>query len=251
MAESRFKGFSADLFGFLRDLAENNNKEWFDKHRRFYREEVLGGVKSFVGEIGPILQMLNEEFEVEPRVGRTISRINNDVRFNRNRSPYRPFVYVTFPRRGRKWNDDALLYCGIYGHGVSVGFWPGGHQKLRVGPVQEAIKSNLRLFQKYLDERRIAKTYSELADGVNGSITRWPLPPTARRWVKLESFSVGEYFPSTDAAVSRRTFLDRVQRVFLDLYPLWLFAVSDNLHDELDLYSENAPLLARPLTKAG
>jgi len=36
----------------------------------------------------------------------------------------------------------------------------------------------------------------------------------------------------------------------LDLYPLWLFATSENLKDDLQLYRENAELLARPLTKA-
>lgn len=67
------------MFNFLRDLAQNNNKEWFDTNRRLYESEVLGAAKSFVSEIGPILAMLNQEFETEPRVGRTISRISNDM----------------------------------------------------------------------------------------------------------------------------------------------------------------------------
>jgi uncharacterized protein (TIGR02453 family) len=251
MKESRFTGFSSDMFGFLRDLEQNNNREWFDDNRRLYETSVLGAAKSFVSEIGPILAMLNQGFETEPRVGRTISRISNDMRFNRHRPPYRPFIYIAFPRRGRKWSEDTLLYLGLYSHGAAIGFWPGDHREPRTGRIQEAIKNNLKPFERYLKERRIAQSYWELSDGENGTITKWPLPQSARRWIKLESFSVGEYFSATDPTLARRTFLDRAQKILIDLYPLWLFAVSENLKDDLDLYRENALLLARPLTKAG
>lgn len=249
MGRARFEGFSAGLFQFFSGLAENNSKQWFDEHRRQYETDVLGVVKAFVADLGPIMLMLNRELETEPRVGRTVSRINNDLRFHKNRSPYRPFLYASFPRRGKKWSSEALLYVGIYRHGVSVGFYPGGYRELRTGPVQEGIKKNLRLFQRYLDERRVAEIYWELAGGEGVEVTKWPLPKSARRWVNLDSFTVGEYFPASDPALARRSFLDRAQKIMLDLYPLWLFATSDDLRDDLDLYRENVQSLARPLTK--
>lgn len=249
MVRSRFKGFSAGLFQFLSGLSENNSKEWFDGHRRQYEADVLSVVKAYVAELGPILGMLNQDIEIEPRVGRTVSRINNDLRFHKNRPPYRSFIYASFPRRGRKWTAEALLYTGIYKHGVSIGFYPGGYRELRTGPVQEAIRKNLRLFQRYLDERRIAESYWELAGGEGVEVTKWPLPKTARRWMNLDSFTVGEYFPATDPLLARRSFLDQAQKIMLDIYPLWLFASSDDLKNDLDLYRENARLLARPLTK--
>ena len=250
MNRGRFEGFSAGLFRFLSGLAENNNKPWFDEHRHEYETEVLGPIKAFVAELGPIIHMLNEEIETEPRVGRTLSRISNDMRFHKNRPPYRPFIYVGFPHRGQKWSNSALLYAGIYPKGVSIGFYPGGHSELRTGPMKETIKRNLRPFQRYLDERGIAESYWELAGGEDGNVTKWPLPKTARRWVNLDGFTVGEHFKPADRIVSRRAFLDVAQEIFLDLYPLWLFATSDQLRTDLELYKENATLLARPLTKA-
>ncbi|HSE97419.1 MAG TPA: DUF2461 family protein, partial [Blastocatellia bacterium] len=248
MARARFEGFSAGLFQFLSGLAENNSREWFDEHRRQYEADVLSVVKSFVAELGPIMRMLNDELETEPRVGRTLSRINNDLRFNRNRPPYRPFIYVSFPRRGLKSSTEALLYAGIYRHGISIGFYAGGQSA--TDPVQEGIRKNLRLFQRYLDERRIAESYWELAGGEEVGVTKWPLPKTARRWMNLDSLTVGEYFPASDRLLHRRSFLDRAQKILLDLYPLWLFATSEDIKNDLDLYGENAPLLARPLTKS-
>jgi uncharacterized protein (TIGR02453 family) len=250
MNRVRFEGFSAGLFRFLSGLAENNNKPWFDEHRREYEAEVLEPVKAFVAELGPIIHMLNEEIEIEPRVGRTISRISNDMRFHKNRPPYRPVIYVGFSQRGQKWWNSALLYAGIYPNGVSVGFYPGGHGALRTRPIYETIKKNSRPFQRYLDERAIAESYWELAGAEDGRVTKWPLPKTARRWLKLDGFTVGEHFRPADRVVTRRAFLDVAQEIFLDLYPLWLFATSDQLKTDLELYRENAKLLARPLTKA-
>jgi hypothetical protein len=131
-----------------------------------------------------------------------------------------------------------------------VGFYPGGHGALRTRPIYETIKKNSRPFQRYLEERAIAESYWELAGAEDGRVTKWPLPKTARRWLKLDGFTVGEHFRPADRVVTRRAFLDVAQEIFLDLYPLWLFASSNQLKTDLELYRENAKLLARPLTKA-
>jgi uncharacterized protein (DUF2461 family) len=250
MNRQRFAGFSPEVFQFFRELAANNNKVWFDEHRLEYQTQVLETVKSFVADFGPIMRMLNEDFETEPRVGRTISRINNDIRFHKNRPAYRHFMYVSFPRRNTKWTSEALLYTGIYAHGVGVGFYPGGYRKPRKVPLQESIKQHPRLFQRYLDQRLIAEKYSELTDGEAGAVQRWPLPKSSRKWANLENFSVGEYYTAEEVLAMKRGFLDRAQEVLLDVYPLWLFAMSENLQDDFALYQENAKLLARPLTKS-
>ena len=250
MSRQRFEGFSSSLFQFFQELAAHNNKAWFDENRRLYQTEVLDSVKSLVADFGIILRMLNEELDSEPRVGRTISRINNDIRFHKNRPAYRHFMYVSFPRRNMKGSNEALLYIGIYTQGVGVGFYPGGYGKVRKAPLQESIKGNLRLFQSYLDERLIAEKYSELTDQETGEVKKWPLPHRAQKWVNLENFSVGEYFKADEVVAMGRKFLDRAQEIILDVYPLWIFAMSENVKQDFELYRENVELLVRPLTKA-
>ena len=250
MGADRFAGFSQNLFDFLGHLAVNNNREWFAEHRDLYRETLLVPVKAFVAEFGPIVHMLNQELESEPKVGRTISRINNDIRFHRNRPLYRPFLYASFPRRGAKGAGEPLLYVGLYAHGASVGFYPGRYRRRGPVPLQEGVEANPRLFQKYLEERRIADRYSELTDGEEGAVTKFALPKKARRWAEAESFTVGDYFPATEVVAQGRTFLDRAREIVLDLYPLWLFALSERVREDYELYRENAVLLSSPLTKA-
>jgi uncharacterized protein (TIGR02453 family) len=247
---SFFEGFSPALFHFLRELESNNTKDWFDEHRSRYHAEVLGPIRAFATEVSPIVTVLNEELETEPRVGKTISRINNDIRFQKNRPPYRPYIYVTFSTQGSNWTSGPVLYLGIFSHGISVGFYPGGRNNPKVGPIQEAIRTNSKLFQRYLEQSGIADRYWELA-GEQGVSTKWPLPKTARKWASMDNFTIGEYFRCSDPLLPRRTFLDRSQQILIDLYPLWIFAASRNIKEDLDLYQENARALSLPLTKAG
>src|SRR5215470_2492062 len=155
--QTTFEGFSPGLFGFLWGLFENNSKDWFDSHRNEYANDVLKPARALVAELGAVLGVLSQELDVEPRVGRTLSRINNGARFQKSRPPYRPYVYLGFPRRGTKWSGGSLLHVGLFPHGISVGFYPGGPDKLQIGPIQDSIRQNLRVFQKYLDQRRIAQ----------------------------------------------------------------------------------------------
>lgn len=215
---------------------ENNSREWFKAHRGEYAEEVVGPVKAFIGELGQFLGSLNPELETEPRVGRTLSRISNGAR-------YRGFILAGFPRKGKKLASEASLHVGIYSHGIAIGFHPGDSNG-GLEPVQKRIGCNQRLFQRYLDERHIAERYWELAGSEDGQLTKWPLPKTARRWVKIENLTVGEYFPASDPLLRQRTFLARAREILLDLYPLWLFAVSEDLKRELELHSQRVRISA-------
>src|SRR5215471_7493040 len=87
MSHLRFTGFSAELFRFLAALSRNNDRQWFAEHRRDYQNHVLSPIKSFTLDLGPSIRLVNEEFETSPRVGHTITRINNDSRFQKSRSP--------------------------------------------------------------------------------------------------------------------------------------------------------------------
>src|SRR5580704_5819443 len=247
---SFFNGFQPTLFHFLRELESNNTKDWFDEHRSRYHAEVLGPIQAFATGVSPIIAILNKDLETAPRIGKTISRINNDARFHKNRPPYRPFIYVTFSIPGLNWTKGPVLRAGIFSHGVSLGFYPGGRHSPKAEPIQQAIRSNSKLFQHYLEHSGIANRYWELA-GEQAASTKWPLPKTARKWASMDDFTIGEYFRCSDPLLPRRSFLDRSQQILIDLYPLWIFAASRNIKEDLDLYQQNARALSLPLTKAG
>jgi uncharacterized protein (TIGR02453 family) len=87
-----FAGFPPEAFTFLADLAKHNNRDWFQAHKRVYEETCREPMKALMAAIDP------------PFGAGWISRINNDMRFNRDRAPYK-----------------TRIEAGVKGHYVSVG----------------------------------------------------------------------------------------------------------------------------------
>jgi uncharacterized protein (TIGR02453 family) len=87
--ERQFQGFSRKTFTFLRDLGRNNDKTWFVAHRGVYEEHVLQPLRDLVSDLADFMLGIDLSFEVEPAVGKTISRIYRDTRFSKDKSPFR------------------------------------------------------------------------------------------------------------------------------------------------------------------
>ena len=93
-----FAGFSPQLFTFLAELEQNNHKPWFDQHRSEYESLYIEPAKEFVAAMGPHLKRISADVHAEPRVNGSIMRINRDVRFSKDKSPYRASLQIMFPQ---------------------------------------------------------------------------------------------------------------------------------------------------------
>src|SRR5438876_5955775 len=94
-------GTPAEGIQFLRDLRANNNKAWFDAHRKVYEEYLLEPAKQFVLDAGERLRKIAPGIHAEPRVqGGSILRINRDTRFSKDKSPYKNHLDFFFWEAG-------------------------------------------------------------------------------------------------------------------------------------------------------
>lgn len=82
-------GFPHDAARFLGSLRRNNRKDWFDEHRSDYDEQLLEPAREFVVELGSKLRKLRSHLQVDPRTNYGVKRINRDVRFSRDKKPYK------------------------------------------------------------------------------------------------------------------------------------------------------------------
>src|SRR5690606_15875784 len=92
--------FSPAFLQFFRELAGNNNKDWFDANRKTYENEVKKPFAIFVDHmIGEI-----RRYEPEVRINATdaIMRINNDIRFSKDKTLYKTHVAANISRFGKK-----------------------------------------------------------------------------------------------------------------------------------------------------
>lgn len=86
-----FDGFPRDTVKFLCDLKNNNNKKWFDEHRATYEAAIKVPAKTFSEAMERDLEKLTGTAH-----NAKIFRINRDVRFSKDKTPYNTHVHVSF-----------------------------------------------------------------------------------------------------------------------------------------------------------
>ena len=79
-----------ELFDFLRELEQNNDREWFARNRDRYERCVRGPLLGFIADFGPRLAEFAPRFVADPRAnGGSLFRINRDIRFSKDKRPYK------------------------------------------------------------------------------------------------------------------------------------------------------------------
>lgn len=74
---------------YLSDLSKNNNKEWFEENRDRFTFELLEPAAQFVVDLGEKLSKINPELQFFPRINKSIFRLHRDVRFSKNKAPFK------------------------------------------------------------------------------------------------------------------------------------------------------------------
>ena len=89
--------FTPATFKFLRDLAANNNREWFTENKSRYESAVREPALRFIGDFGPVLSRISPHFRANPRPnGGSLFRIHRDTRFSKDKSPYKTYTGIQF-----------------------------------------------------------------------------------------------------------------------------------------------------------
>jgi uncharacterized protein (TIGR02453 family) len=94
---STFAGFPRDAWAFLTELDADNTKAFFDANRRRYDDAIAGPSKTLVESLAVALpDRIGLDVRAEPRVGRSLFRINRDTRFAADKTPYKTHLDFLF-----------------------------------------------------------------------------------------------------------------------------------------------------------
>ena len=85
----KFEGFSKHTVKFFKDLKKNNSKQWFEKNREIFDNHVMLESQLFIAEMGQKLQKIAPDIVAIPKTDKSIFRIHRDVRFSKDKSPYK------------------------------------------------------------------------------------------------------------------------------------------------------------------
>ena len=146
-----FKGFTIDTISYLNGLKENNNKQWFEENRDKYREFLLAPMEELVLELQPVMLSIDSLLEVKPK--KTISRINRDVRFSNDKSPYRSNMWIAFKRVYQDWKAEPVYFFEVFPdyYRFGMGFYSIPKEtlyKLR-GMIDENKKEFTKIYSLY------------------------------------------------------------------------------------------------------
>lgn len=217
-----------ETFRFFSELNLNNSKGWMDSNRDRYQQHVVGPLRDLLEALTPAVLALDGGFVVTGRTGVNFSRINRDIRFAKDKTPYNPRMYVLFPDSLAA--EGAQLYVGITAESVTAGFRIYGDMKGKGSPLstfghKRAIANPAWLGKQ---KKRLGPKYESywhaMEKGEWTKHTGWPVK--AEDWKKLRAWIVRRKI--TPAAAMRSGFLAEVARVYRDVAPLCAFASSPN-----------------------
>ena len=225
-----FTGFGSESFAFFHDLARNNNKAWFDQNRGRYEAHVTGAFRALLVQLEPFLLKLNPHFETGGKTNRNFSRINRDIRFSKDKSPYKPNFYLYVFERRRERDKDGRLYVGLSAECVTVGFtiygtWDRGPK----GALETVFRKRYAARPKAFDGlvRNIVKRGRYETYWYRQEKKEWVMRPGLPRrgedWLSLQGWVVRKVFEPNAHDLGTPQFARRVEKVFAELYPLYAF----------------------------
>jgi uncharacterized protein (TIGR02453 family) len=110
--------FTQDTLDFWRGLAADNSKAYFDAHRRAYEEHLKEPYRALAAALVAGLQADQPEYQTDPT--KAIYRINRDVRFSHDKSPYKTQLGITIGRREKHDSGYPGYTCRVGINGVAV-----------------------------------------------------------------------------------------------------------------------------------
>ncbi len=214
--------FSPKLFEFLRELEANNDRGWFLANRARYEEHVRGPALRFVADFAPRLAALSRRFRADPRpVGGSLFRIQRDVRFSRDKSPYKTHVGIQF----RHESAGDVHAPGFYVHLEPGELWIGGgvwHPDPDVTRrIREAIAAHPDRWRRAAHAPAFARRFELDGDALKRVPPGYPPDHPFADDLKLKDFVAGAS-PDDDAA-TRPRFIDDVAELFRALAPFMRF----------------------------
>lgn len=158
--------FEQDFLNFFIELAANNNKDWFDLNRKRYERNVKDPFKNFVNHLINELSKVDNSFE-GLQASECIFRINRDIRFSQDKTPYKLQCSAVVATNGKKSKAVNGVYFELGPEHVRV--YGGVYEidKEDLYTVREAIVKNPKKFQDAINDPKFLKVFGKILGDKN------------------------------------------------------------------------------------
>jgi uncharacterized protein (TIGR02453 family) len=204
------------ILSFLKKIHNNNNKAWFDENRKEYekaKSDFLSFAATLINGIGSFDTTINV---LQPKD--CIFRINRDVRFSKNKSPYKTNMAAYFNRGGKKGNGAGYyLHIEPGNSFLAVGIWMPEAETL--AKIRQEIDYNFKDWEKIIDNKSFILSFNagiDFSDSLKKAPKGYTEDNPALKYLKLKSFVAINRFTDKDlqAATFSKTTIDTFKKGF-------------------------------------
>ena len=215
--------FHSSTISFLKELKKNNNKPWFDNHKAKYLSAKLD-FENFVQEIITTISSFDDDIK-ELQVKNCTFRINRDIRFSKDKTPYKTNMGASFNRGGKK-----SIFAGYYFHlepggksFVGGGLWMP--EAIALKKLRQEIDYCFPEFKKIITSPSFIKQYHGLEMNDGQMLVNVPKgydkKNPAASFLKLKSFVATKNI--SDTLLTSHGLAKETEQAFKALMPLVKF----------------------------
>jgi uncharacterized protein (TIGR02453 family) len=159
--------FTPELFRFLTQLKRNNRRDWFEKNKPRYIEHVRDPMLHFIADAGPGLRRISRHFVADPApVGGSMFRIYRDVRFSKDKRPYKTAATARFPHERGKDVHTPGWYLHLSPDGVYVGSGIWHPDTPTLTRIRQSIVGNPAAWKRVKTNRRLLASHTFSGDSL-------------------------------------------------------------------------------------
>lgn len=217
MKKQSFSGFLPETIDFLWELRFNNNKEWFDKNRERYQRQLKEPMDLFALEMYDRLQKMDSRMNLMY----SVSRINRDIRFSKNKAPYKEHRWASFRAVGTKGGLTPEFFFDLSPEGYCYGMGFYDTTPVTMKRFREKIDANPSELERLIQRLKKQKDFVLMGDSYK------------RKFVTNQSEDVMEWYQKKNIALIanheieqslfQREILDEMEEKFAFLLPYYFY----------------------------
>jgi uncharacterized protein (TIGR02453 family) len=157
---SGFSGFPGEGIRFLRSLARNNKRDWFQPRKHIFDGQVKAPMVEMVAALNRAMAEFAPEYSTDP--AKAIFRIYRDTRFSKDKTPYKDHIAASFPRRGMPRTGEGGYYFSVSDKEIEVGGGVYMPQPETLLAIRRHVAANHEELRRLLADRTVKRLLGDL-----------------------------------------------------------------------------------------
>jgi len=222
MSVSRYATFRPESIKFLRELKNNNNREWFNDNKQRYETDVLDVALHFIQSMhDPLLEFAPHFTAVPKRMGGSLMRVYRDTRFSKNKTPYKTNIGIQFRHEMAKDVHAPGFYVHIDPDEVflGVGLWRPDSASL--AGIRERVSNKQAEWLRVRDDKAFKRYFHLAGQSLSRPPRGFDKEHPLLEDLKRKDFIAARYLDLQEA--TRPRFQQKVETSFKAAIPLMRF----------------------------